>query len=257
MKFFVWLNDQQQGPLDEEAIQLMFSERQITQDTLLCPEDGGLDWTPAKDLLLLESTPENFHPEPLVEVRINPFQFLSYRPEKSNENSLVEIRLTSGAELKLKAVRLFDLQALTAMDSKKTEARQKNQGVSTGLGSFGSLGWVLASSVVIGAVEGVLSSSAASQGTNLMAEAYQMETAIRNEGIFLPVGMIKNIEHPFPEKWMVQGNRKDLGKKEAKPVATVFAHNGDKFVTVQTDNGSVCSIQWSAVESYTYQKIDS
>jgi hypothetical protein len=134
MKFFVWINEQQQGPFDEGTIQKMISERQITSDTLLYPEDGGLDWTPGKDLLLLDSTPENFHPELSVEIRINPFQFLSYRPDKSNENSFVEIRLTSGVELKVKAVRLFDLQALTAMDSKKTEAKQKNQG--RGRGSF-------------------------------------------------------------------------------------------------------------------------
>src|ERR1035441_1274208 len=49
-KFFVWQQDQQQGPFDQETIQQMISEGQITGETLLCPEDGGLDWTPAKEL---------------------------------------------------------------------------------------------------------------------------------------------------------------------------------------------------------------
>jgi len=66
--------------------------------------------------------------------------------------------------------------------------------------------------------------------------------------------MVKNIEHPFPEKWIAQGSRKDLRKGTDKWVATVFAHGGDDFVTVQTEDGSVCSIRWSAVESYAYQK---
>jgi len=39
-----------------------------------------------------------------------------------------------------------------------------------------------------------------------------------------------------------------------KLVATIFAHDGNDFVTVQTDDGSVRSIRWSAVESYAYEK---
>jgi len=183
-KFFIWQNEQQKGPFSQEAIQTMISTRQITGETLLCPEDGGLDWTPTKELFFQDTPPAIFQPESVVETRINPFQFLSYRRDEACENSLVEIRLTSGTELKIKAIRFFDLQTLTIIDGKKTEARQKNQGVSTGLGSFGSLGWVLASSVVIGAVEGVLSSGAAAQGANLQVEASRMETALLSEGVF-------------------------------------------------------------------------
>jgi len=49
-KFFVWQNEQQQGPFEQEIIQQMISERKITSETLVCPDDGGLDWTPAKKL---------------------------------------------------------------------------------------------------------------------------------------------------------------------------------------------------------------
>ena len=161
LKFFVWQNEQQQGPFDQEKIQQMISSGQITGDTLVCPEDGELDWTPAKELLFQDVPPVLDSP-PLVEIRTSPFNYFSYRLDKSRENSLAEIRLTSGAELKIKAVRLFDLHKLAAIESKKIQAAQANEGVSTGLGSFGSLGWVLASSVVIGAVEGVLSSSTVS-----------------------------------------------------------------------------------------------
>ncbi|HAO78014.1 MAG TPA: hypothetical protein DCQ92_03360 [Verrucomicrobia subdivision 3 bacterium] len=253
LNFFVWQNEQQQGPFDQETIQRKISKGQITGETLLCPEDGGLDWTPAKELFFQDLPPAIFQPESVVETRINPFQFLSYRRDEASEDSLVEIRLTSGTELKIKAIRFFNLQTLTIIDAKKMEAREKNQGVSTGLGSFGSLGWVLASSVVIGAVEGVLSSGAAAQGANLQVEASRMETALLNEGVFLPVGMVKNIEHPFPEKWIAQGSKKDLRKGMDKLVATIFAHDGNDFVTVQTDDGSVRSIRWSTVESYAYR----
>ena len=50
MKFFVWLNEKQQGPFDDETIQKMVLEGQITHETLLCLEGGDLDWTPAKEL---------------------------------------------------------------------------------------------------------------------------------------------------------------------------------------------------------------
>ena len=49
-KFFVWQNEQQQGPFDANQIRQMILERKITGETLVCPEDGGLDWTPAKKL---------------------------------------------------------------------------------------------------------------------------------------------------------------------------------------------------------------
>jgi hypothetical protein len=54
-KFFVWQNEQQQGPFGQEIIQQMISERKITSETLVCPEDGGLDWTPAKELFFPNS----------------------------------------------------------------------------------------------------------------------------------------------------------------------------------------------------------
>jgi hypothetical protein len=257
-RFFVWQQEKQQGPFDQETVQQMIVNGEIANETLLCPEDGGLDWTPAKELFLADSPPanlatiENVSDDLLVEIRVNPFQFLCYRPDRLSENALVEIRLTSGTDIRIKAMRFYDLKAMTAIDAKKTDARQKSHGVSTGLGSFGSLGWVLASSVVIGAVEGVLSSGAASQSMNLLVEANKMETALRDEGVFLPVGIIKNIEHPFREKWFAQVEMKNLAKEKTKQNSSVYALNEDEFLTVKTAEDWVCSIRWSAVESYTY-----
>ena len=189
----------------------------------------------------------------VVETRINPFQFFSYRHIKTEDAAFVKIRLMSGKELKIKAVQLYDRLTLSVVSQKKSEARKKHQGVSTGLGSIGSLEWVLASSLVIGAVEGVLSSGAAAQGTKLLTEAIQLEMDLRNEGAFLPVGTIKNIEHPLPGIWLVLGEAKSLENGETRRFPAAFIHNGDEFITVQTDDDSICYIRWSAVESYAYQ----
>jgi hypothetical protein len=271
MKFFVWLNEQQQGPFDEEAIQKMVSDGQITHETLLCPESGGVDWTPAKDLFPQDASLESVvlsnssNDAKTVEEKI------VERPveDNSDTNSLVEIRLHSGTELKIKAVRLYDETALGQLNSKKAEAAKLFQGVSTGLGSIGSIGWVAAASLVIGAAEAALSAGASSAGVKLLEETIRAERKLRNEGVFLSIGKIQHIESPMPGLWRVPvtknfevtvplpfdgifGKNKGLTKIETKTISSAFVHNGDEFIIVQTDSGSTCSIRWSSVEHYAY-----
>jgi hypothetical protein len=114
--------------------------------------------------------------------------------EQSDDGSRLEIRLNSGAELKIKAVRLYDEIALTELNSKKAEAIKMFKGVSTGIGPWGSIEWVLAASAVIGAVEGVLSAGASSAGARLLEEAIQAERKLRKEGVFFPVGKFQFIK---------------------------------------------------------------
>ena len=150
-KFFVWQNEQSQGPFDQATIQQMISDGQIFEDTMLCPEDGGLDWTPAKELFFQDSPPESLvaitpandtpqaASESLVEIKINQYHSFFHHPAKNEDSVSVEIRLQSGAELKVKAIRLFDESTLLAIARNRAQAAQGHQGVSTGLGSIGSL----------------------------------------------------------------------------------------------------------------------
>ncbi len=128
MKFFVWLNDQQQGPFPERTIQKMLAEKQITKDTLICPEGGDLDWIPAKDLFLQDSLPESLIPPPSIDELL----------EQSDDGSRLDIRLNSGEELKIKAIRLYDEVALARINSKRAEAMKTLKGVSTGIAPWGS-----------------------------------------------------------------------------------------------------------------------
>ena len=123
---------------------------------------------------------------------------------------------------------------------------------------------MLATSVVIGAVEGVLSAATASSGTNLLAEVIRMEQKLRMEGVFCHIGKIENIEAPIPGLWRVPYKR--MARVEAgvnfwhekqykdQEVPSAYIHSGDEFILVQTDDGTVCSIRWSSVEHFVHPK---
>ena len=236
MKFFVWLNDQQEGPFDERAIKQMLAEKRITQDTLICLEGGDLDWIPVKDILWQDSLPESLIPPPSIDELL----------EQSDDGSRLDVRLNSGEELKVKAIRLYDETALARVNSKRTEAIKLLSGVSTGIRPWGSIGWVLAASAVIGTVESVLSASTSSTGANLLDEAVRAERNLYREGVLFPVGKIQYIETPMPDFWRAYAKTKNA--------TSAFIHNGDEFISVMTEDSSDCSIRWTAIGRYCYSK---
>jgi GYF domain 2 len=244
MKFFALLNEQQQGPFDEEAVQKMISGGEIKRDTLVCSEDGDVAWTPAKELFFQDSLPESFIPPQSIDEML---------AEQSDDGSRLEIRLNSGADLKIKAVQLYDEIELVKVNSKKAEAMKMLKGVSTGIGPWGSIEWVLAASAVIGAVESVLSAGATSAGSSLLEEAIQAERKLRKEGVFFPVSKIQYIENPAPGFWRALAIKQKTGTR-IKTAASAFVHNGDEFISLMTDDNLTCSIRWSAVESHFYSK---
>ena len=259
MKFFVWLDERQEGPFDEETIQKIFSEGHITQETLLHPEDGDLDWTPARELFPQDlGSGSDVAASPPGEMLLVEATAPGHFEAQADDGSRLEIRLTSGVELKIKAVRLYDEIELAELNSKKVEAMKKFQGVSTGLGAIGSIEWVLAASVVIGAVEAALSAGASSAGARLLEEAIEADRKLRKRGVFCAVGKVQLIENPVPGLWRVP-TRKDIQvevkaflgpKMETRNVPSAFIHNGDEFLSVVAEDDSVCSIRWSTVEQY-------
>lgn len=217
-KYFVWQNDQQQGPFSEETIQRMLAEEQISLDTLLCPEGGGSDWMSAKELFFRSPPQEN----PAALSAVSAAQAIKNLTSDSvvkvtDDGSRLEIRLLSGAHLRIKCLRLYNKIDLARLNAKKAEAIRMLQGVSTGLGTIGSIGWVVAASAVIGAAEAAMSAGATSVGARLLDEAMQEERKLREEGIFLPVCKILEIEHPSPGLWRV-----GFTWKEEREVEGVF-----------------------------------
>ena len=178
--------------------------------------------------------------------------------EAKIDDSILEIRLNSGLELKVKAMRLYDEYSLSHCNAQKTKAMKLLRGVSTGIGAIGDVGWVLAASAVVGALEGALSAGASSEGVSLLTEALEMEKRIRDKGAFKPIKSILQIENPIPGLWRVPFNRDVqvqvtgfLGPKmENRTVPSAYIHNGDEFIVVRNEDDSVCAIRWSSVERY-------
>ena len=188
-------------------------------ENLICPEGGDLDWIPAKDLFLQDSLPESLIPPPSIDELL----------EQSDDGSRLDIRLNSGEELKIKAIRLYDEVALARINSKRAEAMKTLKGVSTGIAPWGSIGWVLAASAVIGTVESVLSAGATSTGVKLTSrsDSSRAESSSRRRLSFLLL------------KFNIIGTSRllDFWKslREDKDDATLaFIHNGDEFISVMS-----------------------
>jgi hypothetical protein len=139
MNFFVWIDEQQQGPFDEETIQKMVSEGQITHETLLCLEGGDLDWTPAKELfpptewqqieadsaVIPQSGPKGGSWEERYQNQQYDAPVASHTlVENTDDGTRLEIRLTSGLELKIKTIQLYDEIILAEINSKRAIAIQ-------------------------------------------------------------------------------------------------------------------------------------
>jgi len=176
----------------------------------------------------------------------------------------LDVRLNSGAELRITAVRLYEERAVITVNSKKAEAMKLLQGVSTGIGAIGSIEWVLAASVVIGAAEAALSAGASSVGVRVLEEAIQLERRLYSSGSFVPVGNIQQIEVPLPGLWrspnvsaMTPSVQTFLEDRMAyREASSELIHSGSDFISVMTDDGSACLIRWSSVERFIHRKLE-
>jgi hypothetical protein len=158
--------------------------------------------------------------------------------------SSVEIRLTSGAALTIKELRLYDEDELTSLAAQKANAAELFQGVSSPFAAWGSVMWVVLATALTRMREAKLSNEAAQKGAELLRTIAKKEQELRAEIKLFPVGQIKEIENPTPTLWRVPPQP---GQSPG------FVHSGEEFVMVKDAEGAVHSIRWSAVEYYKYQ----
>ena len=156
-------------------------------------------------------------------------------------DSLVEIWLTSGSSLKIKAVRLYHESVLRDLAVNRGAAMEMLEGVRSPYIPFGSIMWVTAAMMLNRAVEANESEKAAQRGVALLQEVIPVERKLRDNAPWFPVGQIQDIGHPFPTLWRVPW--KSAG----------YVHDGSEFVSVTDSDGLVCSVRWSALERYNYQ----
>ena len=159
------------------------------------------------------------------------------------KDSIVEIRLSSGVLLKIKAVKLYNERELMELNANKATAMHLLQGGGDGSisGVIGSPSWVLITGTLQNLAMNHVANKNAAKGAAMATTIIAQEQWLRDHAVFFPVGRINRIGQPSPEIW------------RAQTTSTPFVHSGDEFVMVKDLDDSICSIRWNAVEYYNYQ----
>lgn len=196
--------------------------------------------------------------------------------ERARPKDILVFLLSSGQMLKVRGVKLFPVEIVTAISQLRQSAATKLGGVSTGIGFIGSPGWAIGAGAALGLLEGALSSVARKEGVRLLAEAEQKHLDMVRAAKSFPVSLIINRDQPNPAHWQVeiQGprrievanmSRSDLGnvllryKKDKSHITNgmldvidthVFVHDGGEFLIVETDLGDL-HIRWPNVVAFS------
>ena len=149
------------------------------------------------------------------------------------------ITLVSGERLVVREVLLYDENKIVEINSLKARAGNELQGFTTGLGFWGSPGWVIGGALALGAVESMISNSKQKAGLRLLKLAAEKFNQLPNNSVFVSVDRIRSLQTPNPQSWSAMTS---IGSAR-------FIHNGEDFVTVRTADGEI-AFRWSQVASY-------
>ena len=149
---------------------------------------------------------------------------------------------------------LFDGPTVKRAQELQREAQSNLGGVSTGLGFWGSPGWVLGGALTLGLLESAASGIAAEQGLRQLQEADAILGKVREGGRFVPVACIENVHYPSPASWrsLAVEPEQDLEKiLNENKIDTFLIHTGEPFVRMKTANGKTLYIAWDKIEQYS------
>ena len=189
------------------------------------------------------------------------------------------ILLASGQTLRMRAVVLFAQERLSEIAVLRAEAAQKMGGISSGIGFIGSPEWVLGASAVTSLISGALSASARKQGIEMLNLAAAKSLDLVNAGTYFPIAKLANHHLPYPALWCAETvadevvqlwslsrsaiadllrqhnkTKADIhGDQITLPVKRLHFHNGEEFVSMETDIGPM-NIRWSNVIGYSFPK---
>lgn len=158
-----------------------------------------------------------------------------------SEASILEIQLISGANLKIKAVRLYDAAELNEISAQKAHAAELFNGSSSPYGAIGDPLWVVFATTITRKIEQTKSREMAQNGVALIQKIAEQERKLRENVRFFPVGQIQEIENAVPALWTVLLN------------GSRFVHSEEDFITVTDTDGVLKKFRWSCVETYDYQ----
>ena len=155
----------------------------------------------------------------------------------------LQVRMVSGQAYTVQEILLFDQISLATAENLKAQAMQKFGGFQTGIGAIGSLKHVVTTSLVVGALEGVVSASMQKDGMRMLENAERLALESRGYCYFFRPHQIFSVELPIPEMWQAT-----LPVSQAE--SRLFIHNGDPAVVARLSDGKIIALMWDKVESY-------
>jgi hypothetical protein len=185
------------------------------------------------------------------------------------------LEMSSGKQLIAHSVRLYPEMEFQAVLLLRAKAQEEMGGFSTGLGFWGSPGWVIGGAAALGFVESLISNSKVKKGLELLKTAAEKHENLKTKGAFFPISSIDGIDRPNPSNWRAtqvsqfQIDLNPMGILEkgrviqrykisreqiTDGIATVTApmehiHNEDEFVWVEVD-AQPTAVRWNFVETY-------
>jgi hypothetical protein len=166
----------------------------------------------------------------------------------------LNLTLASGACYQISHVMLYHGPTIKRARELQTEAHKNFGGVSTGLGFWGSPGWVLGGALALGLLESAASESAAQRGFQQLHEVEEIMHKTREQGQFVAVACIENLHYPTPALWRsvaVKPEQELDDISDGKQAETYLIHNGEPFVQMKTASGQALYIAWDKVEQYS------
>lgn len=184
------------------------------------------------------------------------------------------LNLTSGSQLMATSLMLFPEWEIRHAQSLRAAAQEELGGFSTGLGFWGSPGYVVAGAAILGIVESLVSNSKTKKGLEMLAQAAATYEQARGHGAHFAISEVNGIDRPHPTVWRATKTTQVIVKDvQAMGVSKfgqflrqyniskenitngiaaftgTFIHNEDEFVSIKVDDQSV-AVRWSEIASY-------
>lgn len=160
-----------------------------------------------------------------------------------NEQSTVEVHLSSGRQIVIKEILLHNQQDLEHLAALRSQANELFGGAQSQYGFVGDIGWVVGMTTLQNWMLKAESDKLAQAGLHVVEQIRAKENQLRQGRDFFPAGRIENVEHPEPNLWRAETADRAVG----------FVHNGADFVTIKDAAGAIISVRWSEVAEYQYR----
>jgi len=166
---------------------------------------------------------------------------ISEVPYEDSSLQAVVYVMCSGAELAVSEISLWPKDLLDQATSLFAQSGSLAEGFSTGIGFIGTLGSVVTRSLLLSAVEGVISSNMRSTAGTLLEQAAHLVWTASRQAWSVPVKNIANIEDADPSTWVATFRWPDGSTRQ-------FVYSGQPAIQVRTIEGATRRLIWSAVE---------